>query len=122
MSYRITLNSASGFTFDGISIEYCVDLPSNFKTLPDTETNGRTMQCFSRRDENHDSTFHIDHSIEFTCLLRPSSISFPLFPPRIRLGIVSRDAWGRQYCAGYGVLSLPITPTVNESLSVNCWR
>ncbi|GMS79358.1 hypothetical protein PENTCL1PPCAC_1533, partial [Pristionchus entomophagus] len=95
MSYRVTLNQASNFDFDGIFIEYAIDLPNNFEMLNNDEKRGTTMQCFSGKNENHDRVFHLDHSIEFTSILRPSSLSLPLLSPRIRLRIVSRDVWGR---------------------------
>lgn len=66
LSYRITLSKemknmrnkennldqASNFDFDGISIEYAVDLPKNFDPLNDETIKGETMQCFSRENEN----------------------------------------------------------------------
>ncbi|KAI6176362.1 hypothetical protein M3Y97_00789900 [Aphelenchoides bicaudatus] len=126
LQYMITislfLEEASNFLFDGLYVEYEVDLPPNFHVTSIDQCSGRTQLCFTQPFEHRDVarfSFTFELSITYKNEMEGNE---PFRWPRLLFRVLAEDQYQRYYVAGYGTASLPTTPTAGQQVRVDCWR
>uniref|UniRef100_A0A0N4ZVA1 Arrestin_N domain-containing protein n=1 Tax=Parastrongyloides trichosuri TaxID=131310 RepID=A0A0N4ZVA1_PARTI len=104
ISYLLTIQKTKNFPYDGVYIEYVIELPDNMKLFRNDEfvLFGRTHVC----NNNWEGISYFSFPIEINCLLELKK-KFTTFPV-IYFKICSEDEYNSFYINGYTSLYLPL--------------
>ncbi|KAF5404973.1 hypothetical protein PHET_01458 [Paragonimus heterotremus] len=117
--------SASSFEYTGIYVQYCLDIPQDWRAYNQKLLYGSTQISIHHSFEDREVSL-FSHPIEFDLAYKPGldkEIEQPLSMrwPILYLEVISFDFWSRSRTEGYGYVELPRTYG-EHVLKVLCWR
>ncbi|XP_019695962.1 Meckel syndrome type 1 protein [Harpegnathos saltator] len=113
--------SAHGFSYDGLFINYFIDLPQHWSTKQKERLVGRTQKCLL---DNKSACFSYCTDILLyypSKETQESSANVSSFWPHLLFSVASLDDWTRYRIEGYAALPLPLTPGLYK-FTIPTWR
>ncbi|XP_035998722.1 Meckel syndrome type 1 protein isoform X2 [Fundulus heteroclitus] len=114
--------SAKGFEYDNLYINFFMELPNNWSSLPFQPLSGVTHTCRTKSLGKENVAF-FGYPFSFEAFYMSEKESEELIPqwPVIYFKVLSLDAWQRYRTEGYGYLLFPAMPG-KHLVTCHTWR
>lgn len=114
--------SAEGFEYDNLYINFFMELPNNWSSLPFQPLSGVTQTCRTKSLGKENVAF-FSYPFSFETFYMSEKESEELIPqwPVLYFKVLSLDSWQRYRTEGYGYLLFPAMPG-KHTVTCQTWR
>ncbi|XP_072530457.1 tectonic-like complex member MKS1 [Salminus brasiliensis] len=114
--------SAQGYEYDNLYVNFFLELPNSWFSVPFQSLSGVTQTCRTRT-LGKDNVAFFSYPFSFECFFRKEDESEDslLQWPVLYFKVLSLDFWQRYRTEGYGYLVIPSTPGYHR-LTCHTWR